>query len=298
MRGALLELIAPSVCPACDRPRLAGEPLLCGDPACEPPPRARLGAVLTAFAYEAAGAQLVRRAKFDGRGDALECVAARLAARLAALRFDGIVPVPRHVKRIKSQGGDPAHALARRTARLLGVALWDRVLWRTRPTPPQTELAPRARRSNVAGSFAAAPGALAGRRVLLLDDVVTTGATIAEAARALLVARPRALLLAAAAGTPGAGLPTAVALGYKGARGAGGGSPVPRPRGAPSMASTIRIKQPTTLKAQANLGEEVEEVEFAQGDELTVLKEWAHAWLAKSRDGKLYNVKKPLAEPA
>ncbi len=55
------------------------------------------------------------------------------------------------------------------------------------------------------------------------------------------------------------------------------------------------MKKNTTLKHQANLGEEVEEVELAQGEELVVLKEWNDAWLAKSSDGKLFNVKKDLA---
>ncbi len=59
--------------------------------------------------------------------------------------------------------------------------------------------------------------------------------------------------------------------------------------------ATIRMKKNTTLKHQANLGEEVEEVELAQGEELVVLKEWNDAWLAKSSDGKLFNVKKDLA---
>jgi hypothetical protein len=59
--------------------------------------------------------------------------------------------------------------------------------------------------------------------------------------------------------------------------------------------ATIRIKQTVTLKHQANLGEEVADVELAQGEELTVLNEWKSAWLAKNSDGKLFNVKKELA---
>lgn len=59
--------------------------------------------------------------------------------------------------------------------------------------------------------------------------------------------------------------------------------------------ATIRMKQAVTLKHQANLGEEVADVELAQGEELTVLKEWKGAWLAKTSDGKLLNVKKELA---
>ena len=64
------------------------------------------------------------------------------------------------------------------------------------------------------------------------------------------------------------------------------------------MADSIKLKSSVVLKHQANLGEDLAEVEFSPGDELTVLQEWETAWLAKSGDGKLFNVKKELAEPA
>ncbi len=64
------------------------------------------------------------------------------------------------------------------------------------------------------------------------------------------------------------------------------------------MADTIRIKNNVTYGHQANLGEDVAEVELAAGDELTVLQEWENSWLAKASDGKLFNVKKDVAEPA
>ncbi len=64
------------------------------------------------------------------------------------------------------------------------------------------------------------------------------------------------------------------------------------------MADTIRIKETVTLKAQANLGEEVEDFEFEAGAELAVLQEFKMAWLVKDDDGRLFNVKKELAEEA
>jgi hypothetical protein len=54
------------------------------------------------------------------------------------------------------------------------------------------------------------------------------------------------------------------------------------------------MKEACTLKVQANLGEEVEEVEFDSGDELTVLKEWANHYLVKDDDGKIFNIEKSL----
>ncbi len=64
------------------------------------------------------------------------------------------------------------------------------------------------------------------------------------------------------------------------------------------MADTIRIKETVTLRAQANLGEEVEDFELGAGMELAVLQEFETAWLVKNDDGRLFNVRKELAEEA
>ena len=200
--SALLELLIPSVCPACDVPRAAGDTLLC--PTCARGVRAlpRLRAVHTAIAYDETGMKLVRRFKFVGRLDALDVLVARLAERVRGLRFDAIVPIPRHLARVRSEGSDPVFALARALAVSTRVPVLHQSLTRARATPPQTGLSVAARRANVAASFRARPGALAGRRVLLLDDVATTGATLVEAARCLRAASgARRITLAALAGT-------------------------------------------------------------------------------------------------
>ncbi len=200
--AALLELLIPSVCPACDVARVPGDALLC--PACARGVRAlpRLRAVHTAIAYDQTGMKLVRRFKFEGRLDALDVLVARLAERVRSLRFDAIVPIPRHLARVRSEASDPVWTLACALARRTGVPVVRGSLARARATPPQTGLTVAARRANVAASFRARPGALAGRRVLLLDDVATTGATLVEAARSLRAASgARRITLAALAGT-------------------------------------------------------------------------------------------------
>jgi len=167
---ALFELLVPSVCPACDAPRAPIDTLLCGACAARVRRLPRLRGVHTAIAYEGAGLELVRRFKFEHRHDARELLVHWLAERARALRFDAIVPLPRHPARVRSEGADPVHELARGLARATGVALFG--------------------------------GALRGRRVLLLDDVATTGATLAEAARTLRRAGATRIALAAVAGTP------------------------------------------------------------------------------------------------
>jgi hypothetical protein len=64
------------------------------------------------------------------------------------------------------------------------------------------------------------------------------------------------------------------------------------------VADTIRLKQSVTLKYQPNLGEEVADVEMEEGTELQVLQTWENAWLVKDGEGRLFNVKKHLAEGA
>jgi predicted amidophosphoribosyltransferase len=136
-------------------------------------------------AYEGTGAELIRRLKFEGRRDALPVLTALLSERIQGIAFDGIVPVPRHWRRVRDQGCDPAYDLARALHRVSGRPLWWWMLERTRLTRPQTELPPSARRRNPAGSFMARRGAGRRRTVLLLDDVTTTGATLRAAAREL-----------------------------------------------------------------------------------------------------------------
>lgn len=203
MREALLELVAPSVCPACDAPRAAGASLLCASCTADLRPLEAVGGVATTIAYGGTGARLVRRFKYEGRRDALAILVPVLAERARRLHVDGIVPVPRHRRRVRELGVDPVHVLGRVLAARLGVPVWPRALRRTRATRSQTGLTLEERHANVRGSFRAIPGVLWNRSVLLLDDVTTTGATL-EAAAAELRGRgaARAVFRLAVAGTP------------------------------------------------------------------------------------------------
>jgi ComF family protein len=103
---------------------------------------------------------------------------------------DVVVPVPLHASRERERGYNQATLLARETvrsleARQVPTALGERMLERRRATPPQVGLDGAQRRENVKGAFRAASDAVFGRRVLLIDDVCTTGATLEACAVAL-----------------------------------------------------------------------------------------------------------------
>jgi ComF family protein len=102
---------------------------------------------------------------------------------------DLIVPVPLSGLRKRTRGYNQAELLARSLAAELGVPAQPRSLVRKQHTPPQARSADaESRRRNVAGAFACREASLAGRRVLLVDDVTTTGATLGACATALKLA--------------------------------------------------------------------------------------------------------------
>jgi ComF family protein len=103
----------------------------------------------------------------------------------APARPDAIVPVPLHRARLRARGYNQALELARPLARSLGVPLRDDLLLRTRVTDPQSALDAKARRRNVRGAFALTEGVPLPAHVALFDDVMTTGATLREAALTL-----------------------------------------------------------------------------------------------------------------
>ncbi len=99
---------------------------------------------------------------------------------------DLIIPVPLHTSRLRERGFNQSLILAQGANRTTGAALSTKALLRTRKTIPQTELSGAERRKNLHTAFHAVPALVAGRKILLVDDVYTTGSTVDECSRALL----------------------------------------------------------------------------------------------------------------
>lgn len=208
--GALVEVLAPAscwwcgaggapgACAACVRAlpwndracRACGVPLgagteasACGDCLREAPPQDRTWA---AFRYAAPVSQAIVGLKFHGRLAPAHVLGGLMARRLAGRAEplpELLVPVPLADARLRRRGYNQALELGRELARALSLRLAPQAARRVRATQEQTRLDAAARRRNVRGAFAVDPAALRGRHVALLDDVVTTGATMAELAR-------------------------------------------------------------------------------------------------------------------
>lgn len=130
----------------------------------------------------------VHALKYDGfarLGAELGGVVARLAGPGLG-RADAVVPVPLGPRRQRIRGYNQCDGIARACADRWRIPFRPDLLRRRRETATQTALTPEARRANVAGAFALRPGAFVPSQVVLVDDVFTTGSTLAEAAAALL----------------------------------------------------------------------------------------------------------------
>lgn len=171
-------------CPRCAWP-LPLPDADCGQCLRRPP---AFGRGFAALVYGAPVDSLLRRFKFHadlGSGRLLTQLLGDAMASWEGLgEIDRIVPLPLHRSRLSQRGYNQALELARPLARRFGLALDIDALRRVRATAAQTELDGAARRRNVRGAFAAADD-LADARILLLDDVITTGATMREAAATL-----------------------------------------------------------------------------------------------------------------
>lgn len=171
------------VCERCGFP-LAGDGQRCQACEDEPPP---YDAMRSLARYEGVTRAFVHALKYGGGQSLGEVFTDPLTAIVCAEGWspDLVIPVPLSPIRRIERGYNQSALLARPVALRLGVRFAPDGLRRIRNTQSQVELGAAARRENVRGAFSAEHGLVAGRRVLLVDDVTTTGSTIRECAQAL-----------------------------------------------------------------------------------------------------------------
>lgn len=179
--AATIPYIQPPTCPMCGRH--TARPGIC--PYCRAYPNA-LDGMVAAAAFAGPVRECIHALKYEGQRPYAATLAAIARPAFAALpQPDGLVPVPLSPRRERGRGFNQSALIARHLA---GDAMPVASEWlaRTRDTPPQVGQDRAARHANVAGAFLCPdPAAVRGRRVLLLDDVATTGATLDACARAL-----------------------------------------------------------------------------------------------------------------
>ena len=175
------------LCSACE----AELPVAPGGWCSQPSARASAGCdrVFAVCAYAPPVDTLIQALKYGGQlafGRVLGNVLARRVAELGLhLDVDCLVPVPLHPRRYAERGFNQSAEIARFAGRALGLPVEPRLAVRCRDTRSQVGLAPADRRSNLSGAFAPTSSQLEVRRIAVVDDVLTTGNTVAELAHAL-----------------------------------------------------------------------------------------------------------------
>ena len=164
-------------CPACRRSELLLEAM---------PGLLNLDGAVMGYKYSGALKEMLHKLKFEGESKFLQPLAeeaAFMARAYGGRKFDMVVSVPTDAQRRKQRGYDIPEAVFKNALAQHGVWNPD-VLARVKPTTPQYGLTPGERRSNVRGCFKTA-GGVRGKNILLVDDILTTGATLDEAAKTL-----------------------------------------------------------------------------------------------------------------
>ncbi len=183
-----LPLVSSPLCSICGIPFIgAGNDHRCGACLAHPP---SFDIARAYFLYEGPIRDLIHSFKYNQRTHLRKPLALLTLEWLREYLSDQgphlIVPVPLHRSRLRQRGFNQAALLGRVLSRHLSLPILPDALIRTRPTEPQIKLSSTERRVNVKGAFnVKKPDRIAGKRILLLDDVMTTGSTINECAGVL-----------------------------------------------------------------------------------------------------------------
>jgi ComF family protein len=191
----LLDFVIPRSCAGCDSP-VNGDAVWC-EPCSEAvvPLKRNIEEytpqghrVLAPFSYEGPVAKAIHRLKFSNRPELAHSLGQRLATEVVLARIPSgatIVPVPTTPERIVERGYNQSALLASAMSRKSGIRLIPTALRRNHSAPHQVGADKAQRARQVAGAFTADSGIIANAKVILVDDVVTTGATSAACAKAI-----------------------------------------------------------------------------------------------------------------
>lgn len=214
----LVDLVFPNCCPGCGAPFITGEAFLCSNCELDLPLFPASEQILDRFAgriklmdarsylkfYNAGVAQkLLHEIKYKGDkalGEYLGSVFIKhLSAEKAFKNIDVVVPIPLHKSKLLSRGYNQSYFLAKGMAQELKIKVDDKTVVRAKKSETQTRKSRAQRWQNVSGIFQVTNDSFKDKNVLLVDDVITTGATLESCGEAILDAGAKSLSLAALA---------------------------------------------------------------------------------------------------
>jgi ComF family protein len=213
-----IDLVFPNCCPGCDQPLVSGEQHLCTSCEVDLPLYPANEDILQNFAgrlnldearaflkfYHGGIAQnLLHHIKYKGDQELGEYLGKMFIQHLrkeaAFNKVEVVVPVPLHKSKLRARGYNQSEVLAKGIADVLGITVDTSSVVRIKKSETQTRKDRAARWQNVSGIFTLTNGNLQGKRVLLVDDVITTGATLEACGETILAAGASSLSVAALA---------------------------------------------------------------------------------------------------
>ena len=184
-----MQFLEPPWCDICGTPDVKG---LCDACATSPP---RYGQLRTVALYQTTLQVAIHLFKFEKKKvfahHLIQLINAHIPTDCSIAAYDFVLPIPIHKKRMRERGFNQATLLADGIAKVEGVPVLTDALVRKRHTIAQSSLDSAARQQNIVGAFEVRnPDIISGKRLLVIDDVFTTGATIREAVSELWTADP------------------------------------------------------------------------------------------------------------
>jgi ComF family protein len=170
--------LPPAMCPLCSQATSYGE--RCGACLKEPP---HFDRTIAAFRYDFPVDRIIHALKYGHQLAVADWLGEKLAKQIKAEK-QLIIPLPLHADRLRERGFNQSAELARAIGNHLKLTVDRSIAFRNRATPPQAEQPLKERHKNVRGAFECRAD-LSGKHILLVDDVMTTGATVNECARVL-----------------------------------------------------------------------------------------------------------------
>ncbi len=197
---SFLPVDAAVTCPTCGR--RVGKAIQCGGCLARPE---QFEQALFGFHFQGAVREAIHAFKFQGRKDVGRTLVGMLEGKLkeVAPAIDVIVPLPLTEKRLRERGFNQSYIISEEASKITGKPIDYRTLVKSRSTEDQITLSRKERKENIRGAFTVKDRtAVRAKKVLLVDDLYTTGSTAREACRTLLRAKAKSVFFFALARTP------------------------------------------------------------------------------------------------